>query len=172
MNTNRNISTRKRKRARRDAGFNLVEIALAVFVLSIGLLSIFGLFPHGLGMADMARQDTQSGMFADVVFGALRAHYAAEQSWPASGSLTLEEIKSENGVEVHRLRHVADGRERLVQFPSHDQTDRHPTYLRYELILGRDGRIGTATLRVWPGRDGPDGNTYYSEFYPFREVEP
>ncbi len=157
----------------RNGGFNLVEIALAIFVLSLGLLAIFGLFPHGLGMADIARQETQSGMFAESVFGALHARHAAANTWiPGAVGFELDEVKTAAGGN-HDIRNTATRQE--VRFPAHTDPRRHQTYLRYTLELdsldGND-QVGTALLRVWPGRRGGQTHIYYTEFYPFRDVVP
>ncbi len=171
----------RRVRAPRNAGFNLIEIALAIFVLSLGLLAIFGLFPHGLGMADIARQETQSGMFADYAFGALRAA-AADADWTDDGFNFQTDIWFESryiqvgdeGDHVVRHHDPGDVEDAIrVYFPRHGEGNRHETYVRYTLRLGSDGDdIGTALLTVWPGRTGEQSHKYYTQFYNFREVEP
>ncbi len=156
----------------RKAGFNLIEIALAIFVLSLGLLAIFGLFPHGLGMADIARQETQSGMFAESVFGALGALHASQDTWNPGGlEFELDEIKAAGGG-AHVIRNTTERQE--VRFPAHTDP-RHQTYVRYTLNLGAlagNDQIGTAELRVRPGRRGELEHIYYTEFYPFKDVVP
>lgn len=156
----------------RKDGFNLIEIALAIFVLSLGLLAIFGLFPHGLGMADIARQETQSGMFAESVFGALHAGHAAADTWlPGAVAFELDEVKAAGGGN-HVIRNTSEPQE--VRFPAHTDP-RHQTYLRYSLELGaldNHDQVGTALLRVRPGRRGDQVHIYYTEFYPFKDVVP
>lgn len=58
---------------RTSAGFTLVEVALALLVASIGLLSVFSLFPAGLDMNRRAIADAQTALFAQDVFSGLRA---------------------------------------------------------------------------------------------------
>ncbi len=159
-------------RVPRNAGFNLIEIALAIFVLSLGLLAVFGLFPHGLGMADIARQETQSGMFADYAFGALRAA-AANADWTDAQFNFRDDISFESPY----IQSVNDTDH--VEFPAHQETGphqrRHQTYLRYTLELrsaGENNEVVTALLTVWPGRTGDQSHKYYTEFYNFRKVEP
>ncbi len=170
-----------RKKSNSRAGFNLVEIALAIFVLSLGLLAVFGLFPHGLGMADIARQETQSGMFADYVFGALRA-VAADADWTDENFDFQTDISfyspyiQVDDTDNHWVEHHDPGDPEdaiLVYFPRHKERDRHETYVRYTLSLESTGaHVGTALLTVWPGRAGEQNHKYYTEFYGFREVEP
>ncbi len=142
----------------RRCGFNLVEVSLAVFVLSLGLLAVFGLFPAGLGMADNARQETQATIFADYVLGGLRAAAAADRPLDVGEIVEEEEVLGEY---------------MLVKFPVHDD-DRHPTYLRYkfETGIGFSDNIRTADLRVIPGRSGGQEKLFYTEFYRFQEVQP
>ncbi len=156
---------------RRCDGFNLVEIALAVFVMSLGLVSLFALFPVGLGLADTARQETQIGMFADYVFGGLRV---AAQSGAAWSEGTPPYLSAPGGA-GHMVEHRPVD-EITVEFPAHTDTDRHPSYLRYTLNLGLRGAnpvVPTATLKVRAGRTGSLATTdFYTEFYPFKEVTP
>ncbi len=68
------------RRLSRRAGFSMVEVALALLVVSVGLTAIFGLFPSATTANKRAIQDTQIGLFADYVLNGLR--WRAEQvSW-------------------------------------------------------------------------------------------
>jgi Tfp pilus assembly protein PilV len=58
---------------RNKAGFTLVEIALAILVVAIGVLAIFALLSSGLDNSVRAIDDTHAAMFADNVFNGLRA---------------------------------------------------------------------------------------------------
>lgn len=44
--------------AHRTAGFSLVEMLLAVFILGIGVISISALFPAGIALQRQATDDT------------------------------------------------------------------------------------------------------------------
>lgn len=57
-------------------GFSLIEVSLAIFVISIGLLSLFALFPAGLKEGEAGHADTQTSLFADYVLGTVRANAA------------------------------------------------------------------------------------------------
>jgi prepilin-type N-terminal cleavage/methylation domain-containing protein len=65
----------KSKFAKRN-GFTLVEIALALLVVSLGMLAIFGLFPSGLDASRRAVDDTYAAFFADEVFNGFKAQIA------------------------------------------------------------------------------------------------
>ena len=58
---------------RNKTGFTLVEIALAILVVAIGVLAIFALLSAGLDNSVRAIEDTHAAMFADNVFNGLRA---------------------------------------------------------------------------------------------------
>ena len=58
------------------AGLIMVEAALAVIVLAIGVLAAFMLFGSGLDTRSKASADTQAALFADGVFNTLRAECA------------------------------------------------------------------------------------------------
>lgn len=54
-------------------GFTLVEVCLALMVVSIGVLGAFALFPHGLAEARLASAETQAGLFSEMVLRTYRA---------------------------------------------------------------------------------------------------
>ena len=56
----------------RRAGFSLVEVALAIMVIAVGLLSVFGLFPHGMESSRRALDETRAATFAEDTFNSLR----------------------------------------------------------------------------------------------------
>ena len=66
--------------APRRAGFTLMEVALSLVVVGVGLLTVFGLFPTGLAMNKRATDDTFTTMFADEVLNAVKAA-AADVEW-------------------------------------------------------------------------------------------
>lgn len=57
----------------KKGGFTLIEIAMAIVVVAIGVLAVFSLLSAGLDASSRAIADTQGAMFADNVFNALRA---------------------------------------------------------------------------------------------------
>ena len=62
---------------RRARGFSLVEVSLALLVVSVGVLGAFALIPAGLSTNRIGIEETQSAMFAETVFNALRAQTRA-----------------------------------------------------------------------------------------------
>ncbi len=53
-----------RPRGLRRAGFSLIEVALALMVVAVGLLAVFGVFPVSLRSSQMARSDLAESAFA------------------------------------------------------------------------------------------------------------
>ena len=70
---------RTKKHSRR--GFSLVEVALALLIVSVGLLATVGMLPGGLDNSRKASDDTQQALFADYVLNTLRA-LAANTNYP------------------------------------------------------------------------------------------
>lgn len=63
------------KRTRR-LGFSMVEVAMALLILSIGVLTMIGLMSGGLDMSKSAVDDTQNAIFASDVLEGVR-YYAS-----------------------------------------------------------------------------------------------
>ncbi len=53
-------------------GFSLVEVSLAIFVVALGMLTLFSLFPAGLNQAISAQEETQQALFAEYLFAEMR----------------------------------------------------------------------------------------------------
>ncbi len=62
---------RMQQHMEKNAGFSLVEVALALLVVAIGLTSVFALFPEGIKATRSAVDDTEIGFFAEYVFTTL-----------------------------------------------------------------------------------------------------
>jgi type II secretory pathway component PulJ len=54
-----------------SAGFSLMEVNMAVFVMAVGILSLVALFPLGLRESIQGKQDLQQSMFADYALNQL-----------------------------------------------------------------------------------------------------
>jgi prepilin-type N-terminal cleavage/methylation domain-containing protein len=61
-------------------GFTLVEVALALLVVAVGLTAMLGLFPVGLKENQRAIDEARSAMFAEEVFNSIRA-YILVRGW-------------------------------------------------------------------------------------------
>lgn len=159
----------------RTSGFTLVEIALALLVLSVGLLALFGLFPTGMQMNKRAIDETQAALFAEEVLNGVRAQAAiqrwdrirtairlpppAPDVWYDPDSLRIEET----GDTWETIRYFKYGTRGL------GDGERYLDYgIRYRLeIIDHSDRRKIVRLYVRPGEFGPDDPTYlfYTELY-------
>lgn len=163
----------------------LVEAALALFILAVGIVAAISLIGRATKSADSSRHEGQSAFFADTVFESLRAYSrdaAASNQWATFWS------------------NFADGQERIpVPVPSawantgvtiraggphtwaltnaslHAGTELGvpAVSLRYTLSIAHPGAGGMHPLRVevglnvWEGRFGGTNSPpqrYYAEF--------
>ncbi len=61
------------RRGKHATGFTLIETALALFAISLGLLGIFGLARHGLKASGDADDETRCALLANTIFATLHA---------------------------------------------------------------------------------------------------
>jgi len=65
-------------------GFSLIEVAVALVVVGLGLTALLRMFPYSLQESQKAKDDSSQTLFSSVVFSALRAR-ASELTWDATG---------------------------------------------------------------------------------------
>lgn len=146
-------------------GFSLVEVALAVLAVGLGLLTIFALFPAGLQMAIDDAADTRAGLFAETVFAKMRgmaAQAADEAAWDA--------VFNTEEVSVAGLTVKLNSAPQEIKFPQ-AAAGTPEDYLRYVLSLEEPPRKGIhkiygARLATCDGRYGgfATQNVFYTEF--------
>jgi prepilin-type N-terminal cleavage/methylation domain-containing protein len=66
---------------KRAAGFSLVEVSLAMMIISVGMITLFGLFPASLKQGEEAYQDTHTAQFAEYVLNGMRANFDGATSF-------------------------------------------------------------------------------------------
>lgn len=90
------------KTAENRAGFSLMEVNMAVFVMAIGILSMVALYPLGLRESTQGQADLKQSMFADYVLNQVIA--AASQTnitwseWSGVPRVSGEEINLNSSV--------------------------------------------------------------------------
>lgn len=72
-----NLSSRQQGRA----GFNLVEVCLAIVVVAFGIVTLLGLFSSGLRTAETADNETRMTLFGGGVMNGIIAKACAITNW-------------------------------------------------------------------------------------------
>jgi uncharacterized protein (TIGR02598 family) len=75
---------------RRRSGFTLVEVSIAILLMSVAVLGLLSLYRVGLRQSDAASSDTAQTAFADLVLNAVRANAQTITNWAdwASADMT------------------------------------------------------------------------------------
>lgn len=68
--------------ARCFRGFSLVEIVVALAIISFALVAIIGLFPVAMSAAKEGRNETRAASIAQLIFGQLRTHDPKQKALP------------------------------------------------------------------------------------------
>jgi prepilin-type N-terminal cleavage/methylation domain-containing protein len=166
------------------AGFSLVEVSLAILVVAVGLLAVYGLFPSGLNASKRATDEVQAVVFAEEVINGVRA--LAEDpaiSWSQVDQLKLpgysqsglptpgpnlweypDDLIVVAGVGLRTNKYMINKTGRM-----NTPMDIANYAVRYDLDV-RDlaGRPAKAIrLEVWNGEYGPTNESviFYSEIY-------
>lgn len=155
---------------KRNSGFSLIEVALAMLVIAIGIPALLGLLGSGLNMNKTSQDDTLLGTFAQAYFSAVKAE--ARDNWdavasaigtvPASQSTVFETpddfvLRADNPVS-YILKSSGPGNPEAYA-------------LRYAPSIAQDasGNRIAVGLNVWPGEYGPATSTnavsFYTEIY-------
>ncbi len=72
----------------RHSGFSLVEIVLALGILSFAIVAILGLFPIAMNDARESKNETHAAMIAQLILGQLRSQPADASSFPVGTNAT------------------------------------------------------------------------------------
>lgn len=157
---------------RREGGFTLVEVALALMVISIGLMAVFGLFTSGLDTDKASLNDTMAAFFAEDVMSAIMAHSvtmrwdrlqyigampAATDQWMNVSELIVEPTATWH-TNKYIYRHVPPG-EQFTEYAVRYKLDVRP-------IPGPlASHLAYVRLDVLPGEYGPtnDVKRFYLE---------
>ena len=157
------------KQEKKREGFTLVEIALALLVVAIGIVSIMGLFPAGLQSNQQAIEETRVAMFAEDVLNGVKS-FIEETPWAdvpdelRTGGVQLvgsgvfnslpEDVTVSTGSDATTIR-----------FTSTLSPEEY--VLRYFLELRELQSRYEITLQVWPNGHGPlsAGFVFETEVY-------
>ncbi len=149
-------------------GFTLVEVNLALLVIGVGLLALFGLFPVGLRQANLAAADSVQAIFADQVFNQLHANAATITNfniWMDREPILGKSVKKDLWLEAMLAGTDVDGKGREIKAGSTEEIANYQgkgRYVTYRLVLhdgldsgqsvnfpvDHEGRLKRAYIRV------------------------
>ncbi len=155
-----------KRNGRRKRGFSLVEVCLAMLVVGLGLLSIFGLFPTGLAASEDAEADTTASLFANQVLNGLQAQADDLKPMAGDGQALINQAWIDWGKNVF-VNPYKTGQAVLLG---------PPDYVAYYLTVDTPANpaVKQVTLYVlpWKGIDAPTaglirnkGLVFYTELY-------
>lgn len=160
-------------------GFTLVEVALALLVVSVGILAAFALIPAGLQTNQQAIDDTQAAMFADTVFEGLRAQ-AKVVPWAQVGTagMPIPAIGAASSLPAARKPYSASSSATItvtatpityVAKRAVGTGEANEVALRYTLGVNEPvpNVIKSVSLVVWPGEFASTGAANSNNVYRF-----
>lgn len=153
------------KRRRAQAGFSLVEVALAMLVISVGVLAAVSLFPTSMDSNKKSIDDTQIALYADYVLGTLQSYVASTNivnlygwKWDTfvnnPGAIAVSAAAVDMWKDPTNLMIKADGNLTKLAFFSL-KSNVEEMNLEARLTIGpspdyNSYSIRRATLEVWP----------------------
>ena len=156
-------------------GFSLVEVALAMLVVGVGLMGVFSLFPVGTESNRKSIQETQISQFAEYILNGFR-YEAGRVTWPEvqnSSSFLISPLGSTYAWEDPDDVVAGPGVKSITFKVKKDPTIEEMNF-RYEILVGPvAGRpdVKYLLLNLWPGLYGSamatNGYQFYTEFYNF-----
>jgi len=154
------MRARWRQRRKIKRGFTLIEIILALLVISIGIVSLIGLLSTSLDSASKAHSDLNSVSFADMVFN----YCHSVTNWaeiPTSGDLNIPDYTG-NTTPIHI--------DQLSRFdcivPDFGNNPKRSYTVSYIFHIERFDQVKALSLEVWPGySSNGTPRTFYTELY-------
>lgn len=155
----------KALRAARNA-FSLIEVMLALMVISVGMLAILSLFPMSMDQNARAVANSHAALFADELLSGIRA--CADENWAGlRPTLVLPVAAAEmwGSVSDPILTNRFTGTNVATNIYMTTNIMNHA--IRYRLALVTNGNVKAATLWVWSGQYGSTGApiVFYAEFF-------
>jgi len=150
-----------------QTGFSLIEVALAMLVIAIGIPALLGLLGSGLNMNKTSQDDTLLGTFAQAYFSAVKAE--ARDNWDAVASASGTVPASQTKVFDSPID-LALGKSIHTYILKSSGPGKPEAYaLRYSPNITATGNRVTIELNVWPGEFGSASSTnavsFYTEIY-------
>ena len=162
---------------RKKRGFTLVEVALALMIVGVGVLTVVGLFYSGTDVGKLSTEETRMALFADSVFNGVRSvvengHWndLGSASFPLLPAVAATKWRNPSPIDLAALNSVVtitniynDGSPQGI----------YEGALRYRLSVRPPGQPGVPPnvkclqMEIWPGEFGTNNNPtiYYTEYY-------
>ncbi len=151
-----------------NSGFTLIEVTFALLLMTLGLFSIFHLFPSGLRASVDANAYTRQAMFAEDCFASIRARAAKSNGWD-DVFLSYGPVELSDTTSLALDRDWTEG-----DFPYPIVTgDQYQEHLRCKVTVWEEplysastnAILGKVRIEVRYGRVGTHGETFYAELY-------
>jgi len=146
-----------------NKGFTLIEIMLALLVVSVGVVAIIGLLGSALDASSKAHDDLVVVSFADMVL-----NYCHAEPFENIATAGSQAMPDQEGV----VQQIAIGSRSLFQgfLPRWGFSQGSPAQeyaVTYELeTVAISANVKALTLKVWPGRDtSGEPRVFYTELY-------
>ena len=147
------------RKAKTDCrGFSLIEVNIALLVVSIGLAALLGLFPVGMRESMLASSDTSQALFATRILNAVQANAGAITTWDKWNTDSFIA-----GITVDGMALKADGSTQTIN----NANGIEGNVIRYTLTIGTiSANIRYAAIRVADSlhSDITTLPLYYTEF--------
>ena len=134
-------------------GFSLVEVALALLVASVGLMSVMSLFPVGMDASKKAIDESQCALFAEEIINGFRAQSElAAVKWSDLDTLELERCTKHIWEEPDKKFQVG-GSPGYIEY-QYSGSDIVEYAIKYQISVGKGPKDGTKyiRLRLWNGK--------------------
>ncbi len=169
----RTTNDERRTKAAPGAAFSLIEVMLALMVVSVGMLAILGLFPMALDQNARAVANSHAALFADEVLSGL--HACADDNWASLNAnlaipVAAADVWGEPVSGPYMTNRFTGANVATNIYKLYEDTNIVNHALRYRLALVTNGDIKAATLWVWSGQYGVTSApiVFYAEFFNMR----
>jgi|GEM_PF-5339376 len=144
-------------------GFTLIEIMLALLVITIGAVAVIGLLGTSLDTSAKSHDDLNIVGFSDLVLN--HCHAVEFGSLPTSGNLNITNYAGEAvALQIGALS--AQPFENRVSDADGTIQSRFAVTYQLDIIQTENPDIKTVTLQVYPGYSTNDNpRTFYTEIY-------